>query len=152
MFWIAWRSLTHPWYNIKTTLDYIQTQFSGLFSPFKINVIITCKCRTTLECLIYIMLPFDLASCLSVDVKHSYKLGDFFLCGYNTAYLDFRKCNIVELELNGFSLFGNLKWIKCLKPIGLDDFDFILISVSFVFMEHTQLYLSIILKFDCMQF
>lgn len=98
------------------------------------------------------MLPFDLVFfCLSADVKHSYKLGKLFFCADAILHISWRKCNIVELDLN---CLVNSKWIKCFIPIGLDDLDCILVSVSFihVFKEHTQLYLSIILKFNCMQF
>lgn len=111
MLWIAWGSLTHPWYNIKHTLDYIQTQFSGLFSSIKINAIITCKCWTTLEGLHFIMLiPFDLASCISADVKHSYRLGKFFSVQMQYCISGLQEMRyIVELDLNGFSLFGKLE-------------------------------------------
>ena len=102
---VAWHTL-----DIISNLHLIifKRNFAGLFWSIKINIIITCKVRRTLEGRHSIMLPFDLVSCLSADVKHSYKLGKLFSVQMQYC-ISWRKCNIVELDLNCFSLFGKLK-------------------------------------------
>lgn len=81
--------------------------FTALFLSIKINVIITCKCRATLDSLHCIMVSFDLTSCPSSAVKHSDKLGIFFCV------------DAIYLEGNEISLNLTWKFFPCLVNLKL---------------------------------